>query len=191
MLDVLSGFSVKFGARGLVGESQRGRGPPPPEPRGSPHFEGRELGARVAEAGGAVGLALLAGPLAEGLLLRSRAGGARASYLLLALSGLLGAAAAAGTPESLPREGREALDAAAVLRSASPFGFVRLFTQGVACVRVRGSDRGGTRERGSQHRLPRSAWIALDARLRRALGAASGRAEPTREATRARTQAGA
>mmetsp|Transcript_77836 Transcript_77836/g.238152 ORF Transcript_77836/g.238152 Transcript_77836/m.238152 type:complete len:451 (-) Transcript_77836:56-1408(-) len=99
-------------------------------------FEGQELGIKTTKAGSIIGLGIMVGPVIEGLILRRmKAGGERASYAILALLGVVNAAVSLQMPETLGKAKRATLDLAVVLRSGSPFGFLRIYSHGTAALK--------------------------------------------------------
>lgn len=100
-------------------------------------FKGQEFGAKVAEAGSVIGIAIMIGPVIEGLMLRYLGKGAEAkSYLALGVLGLVAAASnRSQLPETLPPEERAPMDTASMLAGANPFTCLKLYTHGTPALR--------------------------------------------------------
>jgi len=95
-------------------------------------FKGQELGVKYAKIGGYVGLAIMVGPLVEGLILkRASKGMERIAFLALAVVGVLNAIiASTRLPESLTKCKRVDFDLMSTVASANPFSAFRIFTEG-------------------------------------------------------------
>jgi len=88
----------------------------------------------MAKGGSVIGLGIMTGPLIEGAILKSvRPGQESATYLGLAVLGAI--AAVNSVPETLSAEKRKKFDLSSALKSANPFGFLKLYTEGSAPVR--------------------------------------------------------
>merc|ERR1719359_533946 len=100
-------------------------------------FEGQELAQRSSKAGGAVGLAIMVGPLLESIMLKmAKVGNEHIAYLgLVGVGSLTCLSSSYLIPETLAVEKQKQFDVGEALKSCNPFSFFKLYTDGTPAVR--------------------------------------------------------